>query len=376
MQAEGYSAAASIKRTDLWADPRQFKEALLAAQLRFAFNPTSAVIGNRRYYGQRWQKCDHQLFRRFKFWRFKGIYRRFKQCPYYGQQSLQNDSVIRKHYKNHTFAGGASVHQMETGFSGRPRYVRWSMHFPVRVWRIFWKCNRPDNSRRDDRQWKAKKLNRLIGDYMLGVISETAAFISGAASFGWQSAFDKRVRRFHIRKCNWRRNRRNGTRAETKPRLQSGSWSWLWSTRGQETNGTLSDLTAGITYGSTVRSAREIISRLITESGLKPRKAGRYWNWRPYTVLKRVRHCNCGYQIGTQYQDHLLFSIGRVWSCFFIPNEMPLFQHTVSFVQAIHAFCHRILPSDEKRRNMSMDMDMNGHYDHHPKQPKQKEETR
>ncbi|CCG49904.1 hypothetical protein BANAU_1883 [Bacillus velezensis YAU B9601-Y2] len=59
---------------------------------------------------------------------------------------------------------------------------------------------------------------------------------------------------------------------------------------------------------------------------------------------------------------------------FFIPNEMPLFQHTVSFVQAIHAFCHRILPSDEKRRNMSMDMgmDMNGHYDHHPKQPKQK----
>lgn len=26
--------------------------------------------------------------------------------------------------------------------------------------------------------------------------------------------------------------------------------------------------------------------------------------------------------------------------------------------------------------DMGMDMDMNGHYDHHPKQPKQKEETR
>lgn len=195
MQAEGYSAAASIKGQTYEQIPVNLKGgAQLATSSGFAFNPTSAVIAGT---GDITARGDRNAIISSSGGSSSEGSRAFIAASNnvhitgskVSRTILSSESITLE--EPYTVAGGhqsikwkldsAGGHGTFAGavtssLSGYGEYFESVTGQTIPAGTIV--------------TVKGEKIESAhVGDYMLGVISETAAFISGAASFGWQSRF-------------------------------------------------------------------------------------------------------------------------------------------------------------------------------------------
>ncbi|KNX34183.1 MULTISPECIES: peptidase G2 autoproteolytic cleavage domain-containing protein [Bacillus amyloliquefaciens group] len=195
VQAEGYSAAASIKGQTYEQIPVNLKGgAQLATSSGFAFNPTSAVIAGT---GDITARGDRNAIISSSGGSSSEGSRAFIAASNnvhitgskVSRTILSSESITLE--EPYTVAGGhqsikwkldsAGGHGTFAGavtssLSGYGEYFESVTGQTIPAGTIV--------------TVKGEKIESAhVGDYMLGVISETAAFISGAASFGWQSRF-------------------------------------------------------------------------------------------------------------------------------------------------------------------------------------------